>query len=455
MRSLTLGLLAAPLLAPFSTAPLHAAPENRPNIVILYADDLGYAEISANGAPAIRTPAIDSIARRGVRFTQFYANAPECSPSRTALLTGRYQQRVGGLECAIGNGNVGRYDEAVWLQERHELGLPATETTLPRSLRDAGYATAIFGKWHLGYEPKFRPEHHGFAESFVTLGGGNDYFTYQEPDGETYLFENGRPATASGYLTDVFADKAIAWLRRQPAEKPYFLFLPFTAPHTPTQGPDDGPLPLPWPKGTFATYRAMIEHLDKRIGDILAAVAASPAADNTIVVFLSDNGAAGPGSNLPLRGWKSSMWEGGIRVPCVLSWPKVVPAGRVTDQVALNMDLTATLLAAAGVGPSAGHALDGVDLREVLAGKSEPVERTVFFRYKRGTRRNWAVRSGDLKFVNHTGEKALFDLAADPYETTDLLAQMPDRAAALEAQLLAWEREVAAPRLRDFKPVQN
>jgi arylsulfatase A-like enzyme len=199
----------------------------------------------------------------------------------------------------------------------------------------------------------------------------------------------------------------------------------------------------------------MIEHLDKRIGDILAVIERSPAADNTIVIFLSDNGAAGPGSNLPLRGWKSTMWEGGIRVPCVLSWPREIPAGRVTPQVALNMDLTVTLLAAAGVGPASGHAFDGVDLRDVLAGHREPFERTVFFRYKRGERRNFAVRAGDLKLVIHHDEKGLFNLAADPNETTDLLAQQPERVAELERLLAAWQLEVQAPRLREFKLGKN
>lgn len=176
----------------------------RPNVVLVVADDLGSADLSCYGCRDISTPHVDSLARHGVRFTRCYSNGPECSPTRSALLTGRYQQRVGGLECAIGLGDVGRYDDAIWLQKRGELGLPTTEYTLPRAFQQAGYDTGCFGKWHLGYRPQFWPNRHGFDESFGILGGGADYFTHREPekDGGTYLYRNGEKVEREGYLTD-------------------------------------------------------------------------------------------------------------------------------------------------------------------------------------------------------------------------------------------------------------
>lgn len=442
-------LASLPLAAAATRAASASAPRP-PNIVLLFADDLGSGDLSSYGCPDIRTPHIDSIGRAGVRFTQFYTNSPECTPSRAALLTGRYQQRVGGLECAIGLGNVGRYDEAVWLQQRGELGLPPTESTLPNGLLAAGYDTAIFGKWHLGYEPKFWPNHHGFQESFVALGGAMDYVTHKEPDGKNALIHNGRPATAEGHYTDVIADRTIAWIKAR--RRPYFAYVPFTAPHDPFQAPGDGPVaPDAWSRGTRAKYKEMVEHLDRRVGDILAAIRQSPEADNTIVIFLSDNGGtANPGRNAPLRGNKGQLWEGGIRVPCLVSWPRMIPAGRESAQLALNMDLTATLLAVAGAKPPA-RPLDGINLLDTLRGTRAPFARTIFWRYKRLENRRKAVREGDLKFVDDNGTEALHDLATDPTEKENLLAKLPDRAAALRGKIAAWEKEVAAPRLAAFR----
>ena len=433
-----------------SAPPLIAAdPIGRPNIVLLFADDLGNSDLSSYGCKDIKTPAIDSIGREGIRLTRFYANSPECTPSRTALLTGRHPQRVGGLECAIGLGNVGRYDEAEWLQKKGELGLPTSEATLPRLFRDSGYETAMFGKWHLGYDPKFSPRKHGFDESLVVLGGGTDYVSHTEPDGGMVMRYNDQPLNVPGYLTDVFAERAIQWISR-PRAKPYFLYLPFNAPHDPYQGPDDGPAPVPWAKGTRDIYRKMVERLDQRVGDILAALDRSPAARNTIVVFLSDNGGNGVGTNLPLRGFKTTMWEGGIRVPCLVRWPAGIPGGRESAQVMQSIDLAATLLAAAGVKAAPDRPLDGSSLIDVLNGKKAAVSRTVYWRYKRAENRRKAVMDGDDKLVIDNGQKELFNLAKDPYEKENLLAANPAKAAELEAKLSVWEKSVAAPRLRDF-----
>ncbi len=429
------------------------APPRRPNIVLLLADDLGYGDLASYGCPDIRTPNIDSIGRRGVRFTQFYSNGAECSPTRTALMTGRYQHRVGGLECAIGVGNVGRYDDAIWLAQRHELGLPVSETSIARMLKDAGYDTGCFGKWHLGYEEKFSASRHGFDEYFGILGGNADYFTHKEEDGTLTLYHNGKPDDRKGYTTDLFAGEAIRWLKQR-QRNPFFLYVPFTAPHTPIQDPD-GFDPktgtAPERQGDRRIYAKMVERVDARVGDILAQLRSMGAAENTIVIFMSDNGGDPNGRNDPMRGRKGTVWEGGIRVPCLMAWPGVLPEGKLTSQAGLTMDLAPTLLAATGARAPAGRKFDGVDLLPVLTGRRQPFPRTVFWRSKRGDRVRKAAREGDLKLVIDEGKEELHDLAADQREEKNLLPGAEPAAARLRVKLAEWEREVMAPRLKPFR----
>jgi len=417
--------------------------------VLVVADDLGSADLSLYGCGDIRTPRIDSIGASGVRFTHFYANAPECSPTRTALLTGRYQQRVGGLECAIGVGDVGRYDDAEWLQKRGELGLPATEATLPQTLKRAGYATGCFGKWHLGYPEKFWPVRHGFDESFGILGGNADYFTHREEDGRPVLYHNTKMVERKGYITDLIGQAAVEWLKRQQGQ-PFLMYVAFTAPHTPIQDPD-GLEPAkgtaPWRQGDRKVYAKMVERMDARVGDILGQLGRMGAAENTIVIFISDNGADPNGSNGRLRGRKGSLWEGGIRIPCLMRWPGALPGGKDVEQVGITMDLMPTLLAAAGA--RAPRKLDGVNLLPVLRGQRQPFARTLFWRFKRAERVRKAVREGDLKLVIDQGQEELHDLGADEFEVRDL-PRAPDRAR-LKALLAAWEKDVMAPRLRPFR----
>jgi arylsulfatase A-like enzyme len=359
-------------------------------------------------------------------------------------LTGRYQQRVGGLECALGLHDVGRYDDAVWLQKRGELGLPVSETTLPQMLKAQGYDTACFGKWHLGYPEKFWPNRHGFDEFLGFLGGGADYFTHKEPEegGAAYFYHN-RP----GYTTDLFAEAAVGWLKKR-SRKPFFLYLPFNAPHTPIQDPDgDGQVR----QRHRPTYARMVERMDLRVGAVLAQLDAMGAAEDTIVLFLSDNGGDPNGRNDPLRGRKTSLWEGGIRVPCMIRWPRTLAAGKTTDQVGLTMDLAPTLLAATGAGAPRGRKLDGVDLLPVLQGGKTPFARTVFWRFKRADRVLKAVRDGDLKYVAGDGAEELHDLAGDEREQNNLAAQVPEQVRRLKALLADWEREVMAPRLAPFR----
>ncbi len=432
------------------------ATSRRPNILLVLADDLGWGDVGMNGCPDISTPHIDSIARQGVRFSQFYANAPECTPTRCALLTGRYQQRVGGLECAIGVNNLGRYDEAEWLQKRGELGLPATEPTMPRLLKSGGYDTACFGKWHLGYMDKFGPNLHGFDHYFGIMGGNSDYFTHEEMGegaGQSQLYENTTKVQRRGYLTDLLTEGALSWLRRK-RQKPFFLYLPFNAPHTPIQDPgefDPKTGTAPHRERNRTVYGQMVARMDESIGLVLKQLATMDAERNTMVVFLSDNGGDPNGRNLPYRGRKSSVFEGGIRVPCCVRWPERIQAGGTVQQPSMTMDLLPTLLAAAGAATPVGKSLDGIDLTPWLQGGRASMERTMFWRYKRAAVRRKAVRRGDWKYVSDGSEESLFDLARDEQEKTNLLAGQPELAAEMRRKLAAWEREVEAPRLAGFR----
>ncbi len=358
-----------------------AAPATRKklNVVFILADDLGYGDLSSYGSPTIRTPHIDSIAKEGVKFTQCYAN-PECSPTRSALMSGQYQQRFGGLECAIGLGDVGRYDEAIWLQKRGELGLPPSAITMPQIMKSGGYDTAIVGKWHLGYLPKFSPNRHGFDEFYGILGGNADYFKHTEESDLPCFYHNDKPIQESGYMTDLLTEHAVAWLKRRSADRPFFLYLPYTAPHLPLQGPDDAGKPPD--EKSRERYRKMIERMDHGIGEVLAQIDRMGARENTLVIFTSDNGAIPAGSNTPLRGFKSSVWEGGIREPAMVRLPGLVRPGTTSTQVGLSIDWLPTLLSATGVKAPSEKKMDGVDLWPVLTGDRQPFERTVFWRFK-------------------------------------------------------------------------
>ena len=435
------------------------AAADRPNVLVLLADDLGYADLGCYGVRDIATPHLDQLAREGVRFTHFYSNGPECSPTRTALLTGRYQQRVGGLECAIGIGGVGRYDDAARLAARHELGLPQHETTIARLLRDAGFATAISGKWHLGYEETFTPNRHGFDHAFYCLGGGMDYFHHvEDPPGYTPVLRlNGAAISRRGYATDLFAAEAERWLREHVARdagRPFFLYVPFTAPHSPFQAPDEEqPSPLPadssrWKQGSAPprVYAAMIERLDQVTGRLLATLRELKLAERTLVIFMSDNGGTASARPSGLRDIKGTTFEGGIRVPCIVRWPGVLPAGATSAIPAMTLDLTASIARLAGVRAPAGRAFDGIDILQALERGVTPPERALFWRGRRGERTWRAVREGTWKMVVRQDgvrrEEFLFDLDRDSGEKNNLLSAQSAVATRLREKLAAWEVEV-------------
>ena len=420
-----------------------------PNIILIMADDLGYGDLGSYGCTDIHTPAIDSLATEGVRFTTFYANAPECTPTRTALLTGRYQHRVGGLECALGIGNVGRYDDAIRLRQTNDMGLPAEQTTIARMLKDAGYATAICGKWHLGYEKKFFPLRHGFDYWFGPVGGAVDYFHHCEYTGQPALYQNDRTIKREGYLTDLITEEAVKFIRRS-RTSPFFLYVPYTSPHTPYQGPNDKKdkpvAQADYNKGSREIYTQMVERMDEGIGKILRALQDKKVADSTLVIFMSDNGANNKGNNSPYSGYKGNLFEGGIRVPCIVKWPGVIPADTVSHQACITLDFSRSIVRVADTKPPQNRPFDGIDILRAIETNKPTQKRTLFWRARRGERTRKAVRDGSLKYIRlRDGDNIkeyLFDLEKDPAEKNNLLSERKEDLRKLKLLLEDWEEKV-------------
>lgn len=454
------GFLSAALLSgKIGSTATKSAP--RTNVVILMADSLGYVDLGIYGSPDIRTPEIDRLARQGVRFTRFYTGAPESTPARAAFLTGRYPQRVGGLECDIGFGGKGQYDDALRLAEKHELGLPASELTLSKLLKQGGYAAALIGKWHLGYEIPFYPINFGFDYFFGPLGGELDYFHHVEPDGSNQLFRNQEPVRQEGYLTDLIAAESVQFIQRQKKEKPFFLFTAFTAPHAPYQAPNDSHekslTEADWEKGSRETYVKMVERMDERVGKILSELERLGFVENTLVVFCSSNGGDRFADNGLLAQGRGSLFEGGIRVPCIVRWPGKISQESVTHKVTIAMDIPASIARAAGLQSQVGRPFDGIDILAEIERDRADMSRTFFWRYRRGDLTQRAARDGDMKYISEQkGGDAeaddkqmteyLFDLADDPEEKKNLIKSRSESASSLRGLLRAWEREVKPAR---------
>lgn len=423
----------------------HAA--DRPNIVFILADDMGYGDLGCYGHPRARTPHLDALAAAGVRFTQHYANGPECSPTRTAFLTGRYQQRAGGLECAIGTGNVGRYNEAIRLAEQRQLGLPADQTVIPGALRDAGYHCGVFGKWHLGYEPHFNPMEHGWHEFFGYLGGNVHYFNHRETSPLHVLFSGRLPVHRDGYMTHLITEDSISFIQRH-KNHPFFLYVSHECPHFPFQGPADADKLVTaenWTERDPETYIKMLEDLDAQVGQLIEAIDTAGLSKQTIIVFASDNGGLDNAAHMgPLRGAKSGTFEGGIRVPLIIRWPGKIKPGTVSHQVSATFDLTRSFLNLAGAKTT--RQLDGLDLIEHVTSEAKDVDRRLFWRGRRAERTVWAVRDGNLKLVRQRDEgqteEWLFDLAGDISETNDLSQARPAEVQRMRQLLQAWESDV-------------
>ena len=405
-----------------------------PNFIFILADDLGYADLGCYGGRAPVSPNIDRMAAQGLRFTRGYANSAVCSPTRFALATGRYQYRVrGAAEEPIGSAMRG--DKVI--------GLPPDHPTLPSRLREAGYRTALVGKWHLGFPPHFGPLMSGYDEHFGPVAGGVDYFTHQDSFGVHDLFENGAEVHRDGYLTDLLSDRAVDFVSRcAESRKPFLLSLHYTAPHWPWETREDEALAKSLGRaiahldgGTIHVYRRMIHHMDEGIGRILAALDDKGIAQDTIVVFTSDNGGERFSDNWPLVGGKMDLTEGGIRVPYVVRWPARTPAGTTTDQLAITMDWVPTFFEAAGTRAHPDYPSDGASLLPMLAKPDAVAERALFWRMKHNDQR--AMRQDRWKYLKVGEHEYLFDVVTDERERANLAKRHPARLAEMRT---AWQR---------------
>jgi arylsulfatase A-like enzyme len=440
-------IIRAALCAALAMLPAPAAAQaynnRRPNVVLIITDDVGYGDLGSYGAPDVKTPHIDRLARDGVRLTDFYANGATCTPTRAGLISGRYQQRF-GLEQPLG----------AQPPADAERGLLPTGRSLPQLLKNNGYSTALIGKWHLGWKSEFSPLAHGFDYFFGFKSGYVDYYQHTTgPDAPLHadLFENDRPVEVPGYMTDLITERSVRFIQ-QHAGRPFFLDVAYNAAHWPYQRPDQPSTardnarhlgPFDDPTSTRADYVAMLERADQGIGRILAALDQAGLRRNTIVIFTNDNGGEWLSRNAPLFHRKGSVWEGGIRVPAIVRWPGRIRAGRVSGQVGITMDLTASILAATGTPVPAEARLEGINLLPILEGRAPEVERTLFWRVT-GARTQQAVRSGEWKLLLDGGRALLFNLRADVGERNDLIGQRSDIARRLRQLLAAWQEDVEA-----------
>ena len=410
-------------------------PTRQPNLIFIVADDLGYADLGCYGGRAPVSPVLDALASNGIRFTQGYSNSPVCSPTRFALMTGRYQYRLrGAAEEPINSKSRGSTT----------LGLPVEHPTLPSLLKAGGYRTALIGKWHLGYPPTFSPLRSGYEEFFGPMSGGVDYFTHCTSTGAHDLWQGEEEYPEQGYLTDLLSQRAVDYVDRMAkGEAPFFLSLHYTAPHWPWETRDDEALAQEVKDnlfhlhgGNIHSYRRMIHHMDEGIGHLMDALRRHGLADNTLVVFTSDNGGERFSDNWPLVGGKMDLTEGGIRVPWIAHWPALIAPGGVSEQHCMTMDWSATFLDAAGVAAAPDYPLDGVSLLPVLRDGSHSFERPLYFRMNhRGQR---ALRDGDWKYLRVDGDDYLFNIPSDERERANHAPREPRRLQAMRAAWEAW-----------------
>lgn len=409
---------------------------SQPNILFILADDLGYADISCFGRRDFSTPNIDRIAAEGMRFTQAYANSAVCTASRVALITGRYQYRLAiGLEEPLRSGTM------------RKVGLPPEHPTLPSVLKKAGYRSALIGKWHLGMLPDFGPLQSGYDHFYGFRSGVVDYFThkYGPPESDTEdLWEDDTRVRQAGYMTDLLGSRAVDTVTNfARSDRPFLVSLHFSAPHWPWEAPGDEAEALRlkslahYDGGTQRTYQRMIQQMDRQIGRVLQALDSAGAAENTIVIFTSDNGGERFADTWPFTGRKSELLEGGLRIPAVIRWPIRIPPGVVSPQVMIHMDWFPTLLEAAGAAPHPAFPSDGISLIGTLAQNPPPTRRKLFWRYKHNDQQ--AVRDGNWKYLKILDNTFLFDVGQDPMERANLKERHKDVYDRLVADWGDWD----------------
>ena len=405
------------------------------NVVLIVSDDQGYADISCYPHPAeVRTPNLDRIAREGVRLTSGYASCPVCAPTRAGLVTGRYHQRFGFYTAADSR-----------------AGLPSSETTLAEILGDHGYATGVFGKWHLGYAPPHRPLERGFDTFYGFLGhGGHDYFDLAISDDIRSIYRNRSPIGDTGYLTRNITKEAIAFIEEN-RDRPLFAYVPYNAVHNPLQAPQDYVRRYSSPDPQRNTYLAMLAIMDEGVGAILDTLDRLDLSDNTLVIFLSDNGGARgtTANNGALRNFKHSVYEGGLRVPFLVRWPERIPKGTVSDEPVISIDVFSTVLAAAGIEPPDELQLDSRDMLPALAGRLDrPLHEALYWNWiDKDSDTGWAIRKGRWKLLADKGGIELYDLEADIGETRNLASNQPMIVQTLLSEYKHWQSQLR-PRIR-------
>ncbi len=436
-----------------------AAPiPTRPNLIVIMTDDMGYGDAGCYGGKAFPTPNIDQLAKEGLRFTDFHSSCPVCSPTRAGLLTGRYQQRAG----------IPGVIYAPFDRNRHH-GLQLAELTFAEVLKDAGYATGMFGKWHLGYEARYNPTHQGFDRFSGYVSGNVDFHTHIDGAGVFDWWHQDKLQREAGYTTHLITKHAVEFIRSN-QRKPFCLYIAHEAPHDPYQGPNDPPVRKEGQNGLLynhrepihagRAYREMMMEMDKGVGQVIRTVKELGLDQKTFVMFFSDNGATGPGSCGSLYGMKGTVWEGGHRVPGIAWWPGRIKSGGVSDQLAMTIDVMPTLLELAGVREPVGRKLDGLSLASILLNKGAHAPRKLFWQYNGST----AMRDGDWKLVLNGGKPpgnakryphlnweraadgrdklALFDMRSDSGEIRNLADEHPERVAAMKRAVAEWERDV-------------
>ena len=413
-----------------------AVKKARPNFVIIMADDLGYGDIGCFGNRRIRTPHIDSIAARGIRFTDFHSSGTVCSPTRCGLMTGRYQQRAG-------------IPAVVSVKHKH-LGMPPSELTFAEVLKATGYATAIYGKWHLGYQTRFNPVHQGFDEFRGYVSGNVDFFSHIDQAGAFDWWINDQKKDEQGYSTHLITRHAVDFIKRR-GDQPFCLYLAHEAPHYPYQGPGDSAERTVG--GKFKTqgsrtdvadaYREMVEAMDDGVGQVLRVLKEKGLDKNTLVWFFSDNGANQRGDNGGLRGFKGSVWEGGHRVPACACWPGTIPAGKESAQLATTLDVFPTITSLMQSADTRIPPLDGIDLsRTLFSGQDCKSQREFFW----GSGKQRAMRDGQWKLVTQAkgqgNRTELFDLGRDRAEKQDMSGAEPDRVKKMLEAISKWDQDV-------------
>lgn len=413
----------------------------RPNIIYIMSDDMGYGDLSCYGQKSYSTPHIDKLASQGIKLTNCYSAGAVCTPTRAAFMTGRYPART----------PVGLM-EPLRSMATDTIGLTARYPSLATMMQGAGYETALIGKWHLGYRPQHSPTRNGFDYFFGIHSGGADYISHIGANGirRHDLYENETEVHRTGYLTELFTDKAVAFLKQE-HKKPFLLVLTFTSPHWPWQGPTDSAYPdsVDFREGgSPAKYAAMMKSMDDGVGALMKTLDELRLTEETLVIFTNDNGGERYYSDSGgLAQVKGTLWEGGLRVPAIVRWPDKIKGGGISDQVAITMDWTATILSAGGARAHPNFPLDGVDLMPILRGQKKDVDRTLYWRTFQLNRNTpcRAVRMREWKYLQDQQGEHLFNLAIDQQETSDVKAGHPRILKEMKEKFSAWEQTVLEP----------